>query len=227
MFNVLVAIEKTLWRKGFQAIFAAYRDIKLCYLEPQMATLSSEGDYFDVIVLDDAGKDRSSLWNRVSRWKRRYPGSRFVLISENLRLSDILDGHRLGICAYVDEKASCEQFQCALDAAFRGDLYVSSVLARNVQGRSCSVDSIEEMLDLKGIRAEQLSGLSGREMEVLRLVARGMSNKSIAKSLFISEKTVKNHLYSIFKKLGVSGRTEAAMFVVKGLLSHENGSFGP
>ncbi len=69
--------------------------------------------------------------------------------------------------------------------------------------------------------------LSERELETLRLVARGMSNRAIAEELFISEKTVKNHLYSAFKKLGVRDRTQAAMAVVKGLLSHENGSFGP
>lgn len=58
-------------------------------------------------------------------------------------------------------------------------------------------------------------GLTKREVDVLRLVAQGDSNRSIAKKLFISEKTVKNHLTSIFQKLGVDDRTQAAIHAVK------------
>jgi DNA-binding NarL/FixJ family response regulator len=57
--------------------------------------------------------------------------------------------------------------------------------------------------------------LTGREMEVLSYIARGDSNKLIADSLCISEKTVKNHITSIFRKLGVSDRTQAALYAVK------------
>ncbi|WP_018086671.1 response regulator [Desulfurispora thermophila] len=57
--------------------------------------------------------------------------------------------------------------------------------------------------------------LTEREMEVLQLVARGKSNKEIAQTLYISEKTVKNHLTNIFQKIGVSDRTQAALFAIK------------
>jgi len=58
-------------------------------------------------------------------------------------------------------------------------------------------------------------GLTRREVDVLRLVAHGDSNRAIAKKLFISEKTVKNHLTNIFQKLGVEDRTQAAIHAVK------------
>lgn len=58
-------------------------------------------------------------------------------------------------------------------------------------------------------------GLTRREVDVLRLVAQGDSNRSIAKKLYISEKTVKNHLTNIFQKLGVEDRTQAAIHAVK------------
>lgn len=58
-------------------------------------------------------------------------------------------------------------------------------------------------------------GLTKREVDVLRLVAQGESNRAIAKKLFISEKTVKNHLTNIFQKLGVMDRTQAALLAVK------------
>ena len=60
-----------------------------------------------------------------------------------------------------------------------------------------------------------INGLSAREREVLALVAEGLQNKDIAKKLFLSEKTVKNHVSNILKKLNVSDRTQAALYAVK------------
>ena len=59
------------------------------------------------------------------------------------------------------------------------------------------------------------NALSDRELEVLRLIAKGMLNKEIAKTLYISEKTVKNHISNIFRKLKVSDRTQAAVYAIK------------
>ena len=61
------------------------------------------------------------------------------------------------------------------------------------------------------------AGLSAREKEVLALVAEGLQNKDIAKKLYLSEKTVKNHVSNIFKKLHVNDRTQAALYAVKNL----------
>ena len=61
----------------------------------------------------------------------------------------------------------------------------------------------------------KINSLTNRELEVLIQVANGMFNKEIAKSLHISERTVKNHMSSIFKKLEVSDRTQAAVFAIK------------
>lgn len=68
---------------------------------------------------------------------------------------------------------------------------------------------------MKKIKVLTPQGLTRREVDVLRLVAQGDSNRSIAKKLFISEKTVKNHLTNIFQKLGVVDRTQAAIHAVK------------
>ncbi len=59
------------------------------------------------------------------------------------------------------------------------------------------------------------NNLTPREQEVLKLIAQGLANKDIAKGLFISEKTVKNHVYNIFRKIDVSDRTQAAVYAIK------------
>ena len=67
---------------------------------------------------------------------------------------------------------------------------------------------------LAGVSDRKIDLLSEREREVLVLVARGMTNRDIAKNLFLSEKTVKNHLNNIFKKIEVTDRTKAALFAI-------------
>jgi DNA-binding NarL/FixJ family response regulator len=75
---------------------------------------------------------------------------------------------------------------------------------------------------------ESPDALTERETEVLRLLARGMANKQIATSLFVSEKTVKAHVSSILMKLGVQSRTQAALHAVRtGLVSTEELSEEP
>ena len=65
------------------------------------------------------------------------------------------------------------------------------------------------------LKRDGLEELTRRELDVLQLIAKGMCNKDIAESLFISEKTVKNHLTNIFKKISVDDRTQAALFAIK------------
>ncbi len=74
---------------------------------------------------------------------------------------------------------------------------------------------LNEFNRLSSPAEESYGELTAREQEVLGLIAKGHSNKEIAKSLFISEKTVKNHVYNIFRKINVADRTQAAVFAIK------------
>ena len=88
-------------------------------------------------------------------------------------------------------------------------------------GKTYIQPSIASLLIENGIKnelnedLEKINSLTKREYEVLTLIAEGLSNKDIADRLFISEKTVKNHVSSIFKKIGVNDRIQAAIFAFK------------
>jgi DNA-binding NarL/FixJ family response regulator len=77
------------------------------------------------------------------------------------------------------------------------------------------VTTLNENLVERDVTREKVKELSKRELEVLKLLASGMFNKEIASSLNISERTVKNHVSSIFKKISVSDRTQAAVFAIR------------
>ncbi len=219
MLNVLVCFDKAGWQKGIQSVLQRQSFVSASYLDLRSKEARVPGYYYDVIFVQ-AGRDKGTLRRNLLDLRRKYPTSRFVLMLESLGITDLTFGHRMGMSAFVDERATPEQIMSSIEAAARGDLYASSSVIR----RSLAQPAPGEELPDEPMAPGELSQ---RETEVLNLVARGMSNRLIARSLFISEKTVKNHLYSIFRKIGVTDRTKAALFAVKSLGAHKNGSFGP
>lgn len=166
---------------------------------------------FDAIVLQTAAESNKALED-FTKLQSAYPKARFVLVLKQPCFQEMNRAYALGIQAFLDYEALQDQIACALKAATSGDLYVCS----RVLGR-CSRPAAE-------LGGEAL--LTSREKDVLHLITRGMSNKSIGQALFISPKTVKNHLYSIYKKLGVKDRTNAALVASRSTLPFINGTFG-
>ena len=207
MVKVLVTFTAPGWQRGLKAVLGREPRVSSSYAELGRSDLRLYGDGYDVVFLQ-AGKNRESLEQYLPEIKARYPSSRLVLVLDNFGITDIVYGHRMGISALIDQKATAEQILNSLSAALRGDLYVASSIVE----KSRDLKPAEEpRRPTEMDESHQFGQLSMREIEVLRLVAQGMSNRVIAKTLFISEKTVKNHLYNIFKKIGVTDRTKAAL----------------
>ena len=74
---------------------------------------------------------------------------------------------------------------------------------------------LDEKVSIRDTAVDKLNDLTRREIDVLKLLAEGLFNKEIASRLNISERTVKNHVSNIFKKISVSDRTQAAVFAIK------------
>ncbi|PPK70498.1 response regulator transcription factor [Actinokineospora auranticolor] len=130
--------------------------------------------------------------------------SKVVVLTTYETDSDILRAVEAGASGYLLKDASRTELAGAVRAASRGE----TVLAPSVAGRL-----------VRQVRQPPKQGLSGREVEVLRLVARGLTNADIGRELHISEATVKTHLLRAFGKLDVSDRTAAVTTAMsRGLL---------
>ena len=165
---------------------------------------------YDVIFVQ-AGRDKATLRRNLLELRRKYPDARFVLMLENLGISDLTFGHRMGMSAFVDERATADQIVSSIEAAARGDLYASnSVIRRSLSQPPAGEEPPSE--------PESPGALSQREIEVLNLVARGMSNRLIARNLFISEKTVKNHITNILDKLFLENRSQVVAYAYRNKL---------
>lgn len=112
----------------------------------------------------------------------------------------------IGVKGYVLKDSDSNILKQAIYAVYSGESYIQPSL--NPQ--------LKDKVNLRAVRKANQSGiLTNRELEVLELVAGGLLNKEIAYTLNISEKTVKNHVSNIFKKINVSDRTQAAVYAIK------------
>jgi DNA-binding NarL/FixJ family response regulator len=111
----------------------------------------------------------------------------------------------IGVDGYILKDTESTDLKRAIISIFNGETYIQPSLIPAMNNRLINRDVDET----------RIKSLTKREMEVLITVANGMSNKEIAANLHISERTVKNHISNIFKKIGVSDRTQAAVFAIK------------
>lgn len=117
-------------------------------------------------------------------------------------LANLVD---IGIEGYILKDSSSAELVRAIKQIYQGETYIQPDLIPALNSRLVHRDEDREKIET----------LTKRELEVLRLVAKGHFNKEIAIQLNISERTVKNHISSIFRKIDVSDRTQAAVFAIK------------
>ena len=111
----------------------------------------------------------------------------------------------IGVDGYILKDSESAELKRAINCLMNGENYIQPSLIPALNSRLITRDTDKE----------KIKSLTKREMEVLIQVANGMFNKEIATSLKISERTVKNHISNIFKKIEVSDRTQAAVFAIK------------
>lgn len=111
----------------------------------------------------------------------------------------------IGANGYILKDSGSEELKKAIQSVMEGDSYIQPSL----------IPSLNSRLVNRDIDKEKIAALTKREMKILTQIAGGMFNKEIAMNLNISERTVKNHISNIFKKIDVSDRTQAAVFAIR------------
>jgi two-component system, NarL family, response regulator LiaR len=140
--------------------------------------------------------------------RRELPKTEVIALTSVLEDRLVVDAIRAGAIGYLLKDTNADELCQAIKAAAAGQVQLSPQAAARLMREVRIPDSPET--------------LTGRETEVLRLVARGQSNKEIATTLSITEKTVKTHVSNILDKLDVNSRTQAALYAVRiGLVSAE------
>ena len=137
------------------------------------------------------------------------PLTRVVVLTISDTDADVMDAVVAGACGYLLKDATIQELLRGIAAANRGESLISPAIAAKVLQRLRASSPDKEA-------AETLMGrLSDRELQVLKLIANGKDNAQIAGELFISAKTVKNHISNILLKLSIENRIQAAVYAVR------------
>jgi DNA-binding NarL/FixJ family response regulator len=137
------------------------------------------------------------------------PLTRVVVLTISDQDSDVMDAVVAGACGYLLKDSSIQELMRGIQAASVGESLISPSIAAKVLQRLRAASPDTQA-------AETLvAQLSDRELEVLKLIANGKDNSEIARDLFISSKTVKNHISNILLKLSIENRIQAAVYAVR------------
>ena len=137
------------------------------------------------------------------------PLARVVVLTISVEDDDVMDAVMAGACGYLLKDSSIDELLAGIRAAAAGESLISPQIASKVLQRLRSQGRSEGAAET--IRAE----LSDREIQVLKLIANGKDNAEIARDLYISPKTVKNHISNILMKLQIDNRIQAAVYAVR------------
>ncbi|CAB0623143.1 heme-responsive two-component system response HrrA [Corynebacterium diphtheriae] len=202
MIRVLLADDHEIVRLGLRAVLESAEDIEVIgeVATAEAAIAAAQAGGIDVILMDlrfgpgVQGTKLTSGADATAAIRRRMDNPPEVLVVTNYDTdADILGAIEAGALGYMLKDAPPEELLAAVRSAAEGDTALSPTVASRLMSR---------------VRAPRNS-LTPRELEVLKLVAGGSSNRDIGRRLLLSEATVKSHLVHIYDKLGVRSRTSA------------------
>jgi DNA-binding NarL/FixJ family response regulator len=208
--RVVIVDDQELFRRGLTMLIAAEPDIEVVgqAADGVAATELAAAAVPDVILMDVRMPRRSGI-DACLTIKAVVPSAKIIMLTVSDEESDLYDAVKNGASGYLLKDSSTEQVAQAIRLVAEGQSLITPSMATKL------LDEFKEM-SRKGTR-QQINAprLTDRELEVLRLVARGHNNREIAKQLFISENTVKNHVRNILEKLQLHSRMEAVMYAVR------------
>lgn len=207
--RVLVVDDQELFRRGLTMLLAVEPGIEVVgeASDGVEGTEVAERTAPDVVLLDIRMPKRSGIEACVAI-KESVPSAKIVMLTVSDEEADLYEAVKSGAAGYLLKDSSIEEVAQAVRVVAEGQSLISPSMA---------VKLIDEFKQLARPERDPVPGLrlTDRELEVLGLVAKGMNNREIAKELFISDNTVKNHVRNILEKLQLHSRVEAVMYAVK------------
>ena len=205
--RVILVDDQAMFREGLSTLFSVQPDLKVVgeAANGQEAVELVARLRPDVVLMDLRMPvlDGAAATRRITN---HHPECRVIVLTTFDDDEAVFEGLRAGAVGYLLKDASSEKLFEAVRAAARGESFLSPSVAAKV------VSEFTRLSRRTAARSEVLvEPLTERELEVLRLTATGATNREIAETLMIAEGTVKNHLTSVYGKLEVSDRTQAAL----------------
>lgn len=162
----------------------------------------------DILLLDINMPKKNGIEVLEYIKQNKIPVKVLILTVHN-EVEYLLKAVDIGIDGYLLKDSSYDELKEAIDVVISGNTYIQPSL----------LPALNESMEDYALDKEKIELLTKRELDVLRLISEGCSNKKISDELTISERTVKNHISHIFRKIDVEDRTQAAVFAIRNKIS--------
>lgn len=207
--NLLIADDHSMVRQGLKQILELEKDITVT----AQASNGNEAvrlarEYKPDIILMDINMPGTNGLQAIKEIKQEKLPSKVIVLTIHEDREYLFKTLQMGAEGYVLKDAEPAVLIEAIRNVYNGQSYIQPNMTKELVKEFNRVTLHEK-------EKSDENNLTSREIEVLELIAEGMINKEIARQLYISEKTVKNHVSNIFKKLDVSDRTQAAIYAFK------------
>jgi len=209
--RVLVVDDHALFRRGLQMVLEQEPDIEVVgeASDGSEAVTQACETLPDIVLMDVRMPKRGGI-DACAAIHEAVPSSKIIMLTISDEEADLYDAIKAGAMGYLLKEISIEEVASAIRAVYGGQSLISPSMASKLLAEFATM--IKKTDDRQQVPTPRLTD---REMEVLKLVAKGMNNRDIAKQLFISENTVKNHIRNILEKLQLHSRMEAVVYAVR------------
>ncbi|MGH3403310.1 MAG: response regulator [Streptosporangiaceae bacterium] len=211
--RTMIVDDHALFRRGLEMVLDSEPDIELVGQASDGAeAVEKAGESLPDVVLMDIRMPRSSGIEACRALKDVVPSAKIVMLTISDEEEDLFEAIRAGASGYLLKDIPLDEVADTVRAVDGGQSLINPSMAGKLLTEFAALARREESERPQQVPAPKLTD---REMQVLKLIARGMNNRDIAKELFISENTVKNHVRNILEKLQIHSRMEAVMVAVR------------
>jgi len=210
--RVLIVDDHALIRRSLELALTAEPDIEgVGEANDGLEAVELASRLMPDVVLMDVRMPRQDGIEATRAIKEAGPSARIIMLTVSDEEEDLFEAIKAGATGYLLKDVQIDEVPDAVRGGYEGQSLINPAMAAKL------ISEFQTLSRREAERPPQVPAprLTEREMEVLRLVAKGMHNREIAKALFISENTVKNHVRNILDKLQLHSRMEAVVYAVR------------
>jgi two-component system response regulator DegU len=212
--NIATIDRSELFRAGVSQRLSYRQGFKLLECSPDDDPLKFiDANSVDVALLDiDSPMSKGLELGRTI--VRNYPNTKVIILSSFFNDEELFETLKIGAVAYLDKRIGIEELAHMITRAAKGEYPINDSVMANPKIAKRVLKQFQEIASMGLVKSKVAAPLTDRELQILRCIGNGSSNKQVALTLGISEQTIKNHVSAILRKLNANDRAHAVALAV-------------